>query len=299
MPADRQVNGRKRIGDGDWPVAIGVWLAMMKGAILTSRKICAAVGGLLLGSVCAICLVSWPSAAQDTKLPFAVGEKLRFAVRWRLVPAGEAELFLGKEETAPGRWKATAKANSIGYVSNLYKVDDEYQSTFRNPAFCSNEIRKVINEGDRHREISLFFDLRRHLALMRDRETRPNPQPPRQVQSSIPNCVHDIISAFYYTRSQPLAVGQSFEVAINDGIRTIPLRIEVQAKEEIQTPIGKFEATRVEPDVFSGNLFKEKGRMFVWFSDDASRLPVQMKAQMGIGTITASLAAVEHVDANP
>jgi hypothetical protein len=241
-----------------------------------------------------------PSAAQQAKLPFSPGEKLHYTVRWRLVPAGEAELTLGREEAAPaGRWKVTAKANSMGYVSNIYKVEDEYQSTFRSSNDCSSGIRKVINEGDRHREVTIEFDQRRRLALMRDREASPNAPPPRQEQSAIPACVHDIVSAVYYARSQPLTVGQSFEIPVNDGARTVRIRVEVQAKEEIPTPVGKFQAIRVEPDVFSGNLFKEKGRMFIWFSDDPERLPVQLRAQMGIGTITAVLAAVERGDGNP
>ena len=259
-------------------------------------KKCLAAGAIL--SVLAISVFPWPSTAAQVKLPFSAGEKLRYTVRWRLVQAGEAELTLGKEDTAPGGWKATAKANSIGYVSNIYKVEDEYQSTFRNSTYCSNEMRKVINEGDRHRKVTIQFDQRRRLALLRDQESKANAPPPRQEQSPIPACVHDILSAIYYSRTQPLAIGQSFEIPVNDGTRTVRIRVEAQAKEEIQTPIGKFQAIRVEPDVFSGNLFKEKGRMFIWFSDDPDRLPVQMKVQMGIGTITASLAAVERGDGN-
>lgn len=259
-------------------------------------KMCLAAGAIL--SAVAISVLPWPSAAEQAKLPFSAGEKLRYSVRWRLVPAGEAELTLGKDDAAPGGWKATAKANSMGYVSNVYKVEDEYQSSFRNSTFCSSEIRKVINEGDRHRKVTLQFDQRRRLALLRDQENRANAPPDRQEQSAIPSCVHDILSAVYFARTQSLTVGQSFEIPVNDGTRTVSIRVEVQAKEEIQTPIGKFQAIRVEPDVFSGNLFKEKGRMFIWFSDDLDRLPVQLRAQMGIGTITATLAAVERGDGN-
>ena len=197
-----------------------------------------------------------------------------------------------------GRWKLTAKANSIGYVSNIYKVDDEYQSMFRAGTLCSSEIRKEINEGEHHRLIALLFDQRRRLATFTDREATGNASP-RQMQSSIPDCVFDILSALYFVRSRPLTVGQTIELPVNDGARTVNLRVEVQAKEEIKTEIGTFPATRVEPDLFSGNLFKSKGRIFVWFSDDASHLPLQMKAQIGIGTITATLAGIERAEGTP
>jgi hypothetical protein len=241
-----------------------------------------------------------PGAAQETRPPFSAGEKLRYEVRWRLVPAGQAEITLSREDGPQGRWKALAKANSVGYVSNIFKVEDEYNSIFRRPNFCSSEIRKVINEGERHREESLVFDDRRRLALFESRDRRPEPDPPVREQSAIPSCVYDILSALYYVRSQPLTVGQSFEIPVHDGPRNTHVRFEVQAREEINTPMRRFQTIRVEPDVFSGNLFKAKGRMQVWFSDDASRLPVQLRVQIGTvqGTIVALLKNVEHAE-NP
>ena len=254
-----------------------------------------AVWGLLaVGSV--LCALS--GGAQEPALPFSAGEKLQYTVQWRLFPAGHAELFLAKEGAQSSRWKATAKAYSTGYVSNLYKVENEYQSTFHNPTFCSDGIRKVIHEGDRHREISLQFDHSRQTAILYDRDTTSD-APPRREHFSIPACVHDLLSALYYARTQPLEIGESFEVPLNDGSGTVQVRVEVQAREEIQTAIGTFPAIRVEPDVFSANLFKEKGRMFVWFSDDENRLPVQLKVQIPAGTITASLVGVDRWDIGP
>ena len=253
------------------------------------------VGGLLAaGSV----LCALLSSAQEPELPFSPGEKLRYAVQWRLFPAGHAELFLAKEGKQAGRWKATAKAISTGYIANLYKVEDEYQSTFHNPTFCSDGIRKVIHEGERHREVTLQFDQNSGMALLRERDTAGD-APPRQEQFSIPSCVYDVLSALYYVRTQPLNVGETFEIPLNDGSQTAQVRVEVQAREEIQTEIGMFPTIRVEPDVLSANLFKEKGRMFVWFSDDDNRLPVQLKVQIPAGTITASLIGIDRWDIVP
>jgi hypothetical protein len=248
-----------------------------------------------------VALVVWAAAflrplpAQQGPPPFGPGEKLRYEVQWRLIPAGEAELSL-EHDNDSGWWKAVAKAHSLGYVSNLYKVEDEYRAVFRNPTFCSVGIRKEIHEGERHRDVEIEFNLRRRLALLRDRDVTGN-TPPRQEQFSIPECVHDILSALYFVRAQPLAVGRAVEFPLNDGARTHSIRLEVQALEEVQTELGRFQAFRVEPDVFAGQLFKQKGRMFVWFSNDAQHLPVQLRAQIGIGTIVASLAGVEREEA--
>ncbi len=186
-----------------------------------------------------------------------------------------------------------ARADSTGYVSNLYKVEDEYTSTFSSRRFCSLGIQKTIHEGDRHREVDVQFDPQRRLGFLQERDIEGS-TPPRQEQFPVPECVHDILSAFYYVRSLPLAVGEAFDFSLNDGGRTISVRLEVQAIEEVETEVGTFEAFRVEPDVFSGQLFQQNGRMFVWFSTDERRTPVQLRAQIGIGTIVASLVSIEQ-----
>lgn len=237
-----------------------------------------------------------PATAQAPRLPFSAGEKLRYAVRWRGLSAGHAELVVRPEAGAPGRWKATATAASVGYVSNIYRVDDEYESRFHNPGFCSSGIRKRIQEGARRRQVKLDFDPARRLARLEDRDMEED-APAKVEQFAIPECVQDILSAVYFARSQPMIVGQSFEFPLNDGSQTIQLHVEVQAEEEITTEAGKFTALRVEPDVFEGRLFSGKGRIFLWFTKDSRRLPVQLRAQIGVGTIIATLAEIgQHSD---
>jgi len=244
--------------------------------------------GLLLGA-----LFLAAGAAQEPRLPFSAGEKLRYKVSWRLLPAGNAELKLTEDRSAPGRWRVEGKAASVGTVSNIYKVEDEYQSSFRNPLLCSNGLRKTIHEGGRHRDVKLEFDARRGIARVEEKDLETGAMV-RAEQFAAPACVHDILSALYYVRTRPLTVGQSFEVPVNDGSKTIQLRVEVQAEEEISTDLGKQRAVRVEPAVFDGKLFSGKGRMHVWFSKDAQRVPLQLRAQIGVGTITATLAAIER-----
>jgi hypothetical protein len=63
----------------------------------------------------------------------------------------------------------------------------------------------------------------------------------------------------------------------------------------VNTPAGKFKATRYEAFLFNGVLYGRKGRLFVWISDDEKRLPVQIRVQLPfyIGTVTVQLEKVE------
>jgi hypothetical protein len=233
----------------------------------------------------------WPVGAQDGGLPFSTGERLLYEVRWRGLPAGHAEIVVDVDGTA-GHWTVNANAKSVGYVSNIYPVDDEYESQFETPGFCSSGIHKHIQEAERRREVKLEFDSEDRVARLEDRDLL-NGAPPRVQQVEIPSCVQDILSAMYYARSLPMTVGQSFEFPLNDGAKTIQIRADVQAEEEVATEAGVFQTVRVEPDVFSGRLFSGQGRLFLWFSKDERRIPVQLRAQIGVGTINATLAEIE------
>jgi hypothetical protein len=202
---------------------------------------------------------------------------------------------LTQDSTAPGRWKVRGRAESIGYVSNIYKVDDEYQSTFRNAPLCSSGLRKTIHEGGRHREVKLDFEAQARSARVEEKDLKTGAIV-RNAQFPTPACVHDILSALYLVRARPLIIGEPVDVPISDGSKTVQLRVEVQAEEDVKTDIGVIRAIRVEPAVFDGKLFSGKGRMHVWFAKDGQRVPVQLRAQIAVGTITATITAIERED---
>src|SRR5262245_34369271 len=199
----------------------------------TTRKSCLLVKAISL----AFLLVLLPSPAgvfgQGTQArpPFSGGEKLRYSVSWRLLPAGHADLSLAQEPG--GRWRVTGKAESVGYVSNIYKVDDEYQSSFRGSPLCSNGLHKTIREGGRQRDVKLDFDAQARSARVEEKDLKSGVVV-RNAQFPTPACVQDILSALYLVRTRTLTVGQSIDIPLNDGSKTIQLRVEVQAEEDVK-----------------------------------------------------------------
>jgi hypothetical protein len=50
----------------------------------------------------------------------------------------------------------------------------------------------------------------------------------------------------------------------------------------------------VQPEASSGPLQK-KGKIWVWYTDDAQHIPVQMRGRMGWGNLTLSLIRIEKL----
>ncbi len=238
--------------------------------------------------------VQAPSTQDMSPPPFVPGETLTYDVMWSIFPAGQVEVKLTKVEEETGfAYEAVTTAQATGLVALLFPVHNEFRSLFDPRALCSRRIWKWVNEGRRHREIHIAFDPLRRLAILDERDpTKPSARV-KHAENDIPACVADVITAFYVVRQQPLSVGKDIVVPVNDGGKTYEITVEVQAREEIQTPLGAHPAFRTEPKIF-GRLYKRKGRMRVWFSDDEQRLPLRIQTSVAVGTITGNLRSVTN-----
>jgi hypothetical protein len=240
------------------------------------------------------------AAAVSSGLPFEVGEKFSYLVSWKVFDAGIATMTLADRSIFQGQeaYKVLVTVQSAGIVSTLFRVDDLFESFFQSRELCSRQFTKNIQEGPRHRRTILQFDLKPLQVRMEDRDLNRPELPPKRTSSPIPGCVQDVLSALYVVRTKNLKLGDSLHFMINDGGRTYNVEVEVQAQEEVRTPLGVFQTFRLEPKVFDG-LFKTKGRLFVWLTNDAARMPVQLKAKVNIGTITVALTQVNHGNLRP
>jgi hypothetical protein len=228
----------------------------------------------------------------ESPAPFAPGETLTYDVAWSVFPAGEVVAKLTRlEGDSEGAYEVITTARTTGVVDLIYSVRNEFRSTFDSKTLCSRRIWKWINEGGRHREMHIVFDPFRRLAIRDEHDPTKPHAPSWHDENEIPPCVADVISAFYVVRRKPLDVGETLTVPINDGAKTYDVAIEVQERESIETPLGTRAAIRVEPKVFGG-LYKRKGTMQVWFSDDEQRLPLRIKASVSVGSITGNLKSV-------
>ncbi len=238
----------------------------------------------------------FPRAAEQSETqPFVPGETLTYDVTWSVFPAGRVSATLTRVEgRSPETYEVITTARSQGFVSILYNVDNEFHSLFDPRTLCSIQIHKKVNEGRRHRDTQIVFDTTRKLAILDERDPSKTDAPPKHAENTIPECVEDVVTAFYFVRRKPLRVGDQIRLPINDGAKTYEVSVDVQAHEEIQTPLGSRMTFRVEPKVFGG-LYKRPGRMLIWFSDDEQHLPLRIKASISMGTITGTLRSFSPV----
>lgn len=232
--------------------------------------------------------VSAPGIHPPAERHFTSGETYVYEVEWRLWKAGRATLRI---EDAGSEQRVVATADSTGVAALLYTVHDRFEAFFDRKTFCSRNITKNTEEGFRKLQTSIRFDYARRKSALEETNLRSGKS--KKVENDIPECVTDVVSGIYYLGSQPLAPGATYSFPLNDGGRTTQVEARVEAREEVRTPAGTFQAVRVQPRATSGVL-KDRGQVWIWYSDDGARIPVQMRARMFWGTLTFLLVRIDR-----
>ena len=245
--------------------------------------------------VCVLVLAAAACAQQATQLApprpsfsFPQHQTLTYAVDWRVFPAGTAVLHF---ETNGNSERITASADTIGAINLLFHVSDHFQSSFDPQRGCSFEFDKQTVEGRRQINSTLHLDYAQGKSIL-DEKNMVTGQA-KHLEIPIPGCLTDLLTGIYYTASQPLVVGHSLVIPVADATRTVPVTVKVEAREEIKTALGTFKTVRVQPTADAG-VVKNRGNIWIWYTDDDRHLPVQMRARLFWGTITFRLTGNEN-----
>lgn len=213
-------------------------------------------------------------------------ETYTYDADWRIWNAGKVTLGLSREGVEN---RVVGTAESQGVVSMLYPVHDRFQALYEPKSFCSVSLRKHTEEGFHKRDTLISYNYARKKSVLDETNLKNNEA--KHVENDIPGCVTDVISGIMYLRSLPLIPGTSYTFPLNDGGKTVDVTAKVEAKETIKVPAGTFQTIRVSPE--GVGPVKSKGKVWIWYTDDARRIPVQMRGKMFWGTLTLKLEKIE------
>ena len=212
--------------------------------------------------------------------PFRAGESLRFTVQYGFIHAGSAWLEVPEVVDWNGHpsWRLVARAESNGFFDKVYKVRNRIESMWDQQGLFSWRYFEDRHEGHYNANDTIVFDPAIHEARYKNGQTY-----------EIPAGVQDALSAFYYTRFQPLPLGGSVLFDYHASRKSLPLEVRVLGRQTVKTPAGRFHCVVIEPLLKAGGIFKNNGRLVIWMTDDERRMPVLMRSKVLIGSISVVL----------
>ena len=215
---------------------------------------------------------------------FTAGEELNYDVNFGFITAGKARMAIPRYEEMNGRksYYIEFTVRSSGFFDNFYNVRDRYESYMDVEGLFPWKFIQTIREGSYKHDYSAQFD---HAAGKAYTATGEHPIEPY---------VQDVLSAFYYMRTYNYTgfrPGQKIILKNFAKDTTYELTIKYLGRQTIEVEAGTFNTILLQPIMKEGGLFKSSGRIIVWVTDDEKRMPVQVDAQIPIGSITSELTS--------
>ncbi len=252
----------------------------------------------LLRILCLAVLLALPGFNQSSSFSardggggtFPFPEELVYRVEWRLITAGMATLDL---KSAPDHtWQTKLNIQSAGIASRLYRVLDTYEVT-TDPKFCL--VKSELDAQENKRRVNARMWREASKLRFEEKDLVGNSTVTKQLD--IPPCTREIAGALASLRLLNLQPGQSTTIPVTDGKKVVSARIESQARESLSFDGKKYQTMRYEAFLFDNVLYRRKGRLFVWLTEDQERIPVQIRLQLGfpIGNVTIQLDKEQRI----
>jgi len=213
---------------------------------------------------------------------FAQGERLVFDLGYSFITAGEAVFAIPAIDTVSGRpaYRIEFTVNSTPSFSWIYKVEDRYQTFVDVTGLFPWKFTQRIREGGYKYDFQAEFDQRNHTATTPDGTYPTSPY------------VHDAVSAFYFARTLDFASMRPGQKTVLQNFykdSTYSLAVKFLGYQKISVDAGTFDCFLVEPLMKEGGLFRSEGRILIWLSNDARRIPVKVSTKVPVGSIDAEL----------
>lgn len=268
-------------------------------------------------------------ASMPDKLPFAANEQLTYSAEFSRsllrgidiaelrfaanppeasTPAREAKTKHRGTQTKPEKSDAkhVAALNFTCDVSSRSWFQRLFNLTFRlsmksdvdAKKFAVSRTTKLDEQGKRRRESEAVFDRAENVVTWTERNPVEPDKPPRVVRTPLQGATQDLLSVFYYLRTQPLAPNTRTEITLSDSGQVYRIPLTIGNRSKLKTVIGEIPVVEVKADMFGeGRPLRGKGSMTLWFSDDARHVPVRARITSEQGTLDIKLKQMTGDDA--
>jgi hypothetical protein len=225
------------------------------------------------------------------RIPFHDGERLRYRVSWLGIPAADADVRLHRDHADGDGWTAEVWIRTNKLTDALFRMRDYMREDFSSTSLASRDIYIRQHEKRRRAEYRVTFDHRAGVvtAVKRGRRgvvtrrfTGGNPWGP--------------FSGAMMALSQPLEIGRTLRFDVFSGNNRYVFDFKVTGRQHLSTPVGEFDAFRIEPSVVyltDGKMREQARESTIWISDDGRSTPLRMESSVFIGKIRIDLVQLQ------
>jgi Protein of unknown function (DUF3108) len=234
----------------------------------------------MVAPMLALALTAAPAA-----LPFPAEERMEFAVHYLGVRVGKARISVGHAE---GPILPVFLETRTAGIVRIVDVRQQLATHLDVETLLPREASLDAHESGYHHTDTAIFDRAAGKATVREKGKFDN-----TYVIDVPEDTVDFVALVFRLRALPLEPGARHDFHVLAGRDVKKVTAEVTGRERVETAAGTFSSVRVRvPTGFTGQ-FSEKRPTYVWFSDDARHVVVQIQTEFAIGRATAGLTAYQ------
>ena len=267
----------------------------------------------------ATCAVLWlalgATASGQTKhakpnapappMPFQVGEELVYEGEFsRLLLRGADVVDLKfrvaagpklepENHAAPSSYRFIADAESKGAIAKIFRqyFRQHLETTADAATLAALVTEKQDIQNKRERYSEAIFDYRKGVVTWTERNPQAPQNAPRVVTSPLAGAAYDLVSVWYYLRTvKTLTPGTTLTLPVSDSGGVYRISIRIGPRKTMKTVLGKVMTVRLDPEIFGGDkLIGGNGKLALWLTDDARRVPVRGEISNSLGKLTVTL----------
>lgn len=213
------------------------------------------------------------------RYPFGVGERLEFSAKLGILTIGDASMQVAAVDTVRGKPAFRFRFEMQG-GNRLFRLNNVNESWTSVDRLVSMRFHQEQNENRRHR--TRQFEIYADSGFYRQAGVaEPKPTPAHPV---------DDAAIVYYLRTFDLEVGKSYKFDNYFKAEKNPLIVRVHQSETMELPDGsRVRCIVLQPMIGDDGLFSNRSDARIWITDDARRIPVQIRSRFPWGTITLRL----------
>ncbi|MEM7184708.1 MAG: DUF3108 domain-containing protein [Spirochaetota bacterium] len=231
---------------------------------------------------------------------FRVGESLKYKIRWGLMTVGYSNMSVVGKIHYKGKKCFVFKTEARGtkWVNTFFPVKDKIISFWDPVSQRPYYSEKDLNEGFYHRHHTVIYDHSKRIAFWKQKRISGNTNKrgvrrknakwkfKKGVTPGLPVKFQDMLSAIYYNRAHPAKgePGKTFYLKVFDDLKLGTMKMSILRRETITLEVNGVEKTYkalvTKPSYKTSGIFRSKGKVLIWISDDEKRIPLKVTSKI-------------------
>ncbi len=237
-----------------------------------------------------------PPVRRPTVVPFSVGEKLQYDIRYLGLTAGYLNLEVHPEKIVNGRkvQHLIGKAKTVKLFEMIYRVDDMIESFWDYDGLYSHRFTMNLDESKQSRKLIELYDYDKKKSFYWDRVDHSEKGfSEKKEEHDIKLWSQDILSSMYFVRSVDLPKNPGEEVKFPVVLDGKPWETVVKFLKQgsIYANGKNYDSNIYQIENYENGQPKNRENT-LWISQDERRYILRVEAKVKVGSFAVALDKV-------